>query len=169
MILIWRSPSQTVTDVRTRTLPQLDALLKEYTELAADLRNQNGPFQKSLAHIDQLGSNLERNDTVVGQLTADKEFASRLNTAIIKLSSSMDEIHAVLANLQTSTNQLPQTMASLKETVDTLPGVLMHAQQTIMEVGKLAKGVDSLPIIRSGAEQAAPPKTLQPTDIGGAP
>jgi ABC-type transporter Mla subunit MlaD len=189
--------TQTVSDVRTRTLPAVQALVEQYTQLAAELRSQQGPVQHTLAHIDQLTANLERTDTVLGQLTADKTLALQLNTAIARLSSSADELHGVLADLQKtsgafpamadqsrdvmaqasgaivnvrdSTAQLPAVMASLKQTVDTLPGVMAHTQQSLVEIERLVKGMEALPLIRDHVDATAGSGTLRPSDVGDAP
>ena len=189
--------NQTVADVRARTLPAVQALVEQYTQLAVDLRSQQGPVQRTLAHIDQLTANLERTDSVLGRLTSDKALADRLNGAITRLSSSADDLHAMIADLQKtsstlpamadqgrgmmtqasaaivnvrdSTAQLPAVMASLKQTVDTLPGVMAHTQQSLVELEKLVKGMEALPLIRDHIDAASPGASLRPTDLTEAP
>jgi ABC-type transporter Mla subunit MlaD len=163
------SINQTINDVRNKTLPEVEGLLKQYSQLAADLQNQQGPFVKTLVHLDRLSENLDRTDTVVGRITSDREFADKLDKAVTNLAASSDQIHQVLGNLQETTTKLPGVMTSLKQTVDTLPGVMLHTQQALIEVQKLVKAVESLPIIGGGVERTTPPKTLQPSDVEGSP
>ena len=183
-----------VADLQTKTLPAVQALVQQYTLLAMDLRSQQGPVQQTLAHLDQLTANLQRTDTVLGKLTADKPLADQLSVAVERMTASTDELQKVLGDLQktsgalpnmagqgadmmtaankaitnvnAATTQLPAVMASLKQTVDALPGVMIHTQQSLVEVEKLVRGMQALPLIRDHVEQASDTGPLKPTDVG---
>ena len=183
-----------VTDFRLNTQPAIQKLLDQYTLLAADLRNQGGPLQQTLVHVDRLAANLERTDSVLGKLTADKALAEELARAVGRLSASAEQLQATLANVrQTSagmpamgdqtrrtmaevdrsvtdiratTARLPALMASLQQTVDALPGVTAQTQQSLVEIERLVKGMQQLPLIRDHVDAtAADAGTLRPSDV----
>ena len=189
--------TQLVDDVRTHTLPAVQTILEQYSQLAVELRSHEGPLQHTLAHLDQVTANLQRRDSVVGRLTTDKGLADQLNQSIAKLSTTVDDLHAVMADLQKtsaglpaiaqqsqgvmaqasaaignvrdSTQQLPAVMLSLKRTVDTLPGVMAHTQQSLMEVEKLVKGMQALPLIRDHVDTAPQSAALRPSVLAEEP
>ncbi len=189
--------TQLVDDVRTRTLPAVQTILEQYSQLAVELRSQEGPLQHTLAHLDQVTANLQRTDSVVGRLTTDKGMAEQLNQSIVRLSSTIDALHGVMADLQKtsaglpvitrqgqgvmtqasaaignvrdSTAQLPAVMLSLKQSVDTLPGVMAHTQQSLVELEKLVRGMQALPLIRDHIDQTPQTATLRPTALAEEP
>jgi phospholipid/cholesterol/gamma-HCH transport system substrate-binding protein len=203
--------TQTVADVRTHTLPAVQALVEQYTQLAIDMRSREGPLQETLGHINALTANLARTDSVLGHLTADKTMADQLNNAVAALTASSQELQQVLgdlqhtsgalpafaaqgkgvidnashavSNIQDATAQLPAVMASLKQTtqtlpammdslkqtVDTLPGVMAHTQESLVEIEKLIKAMEALPLIRNHVDTASTGGSLQPTDVEASP
>jgi ABC-type transporter Mla subunit MlaD len=175
--------TQLVADVRTHTLPATQVILEQYAGLAMELRSQNGSLQHTLAHLDQVTANLGRTDSVVGRLTTDKVLADQLEASITKLSATVDDLHAVMADLQKTSSGLPAiseqsrgmiTQAStaignVRDATAQLPGLLAQTQQSMMEANRLIKGMEALPLIRDHIDNNPQAATLRPTALGEEP
>jgi ABC-type transporter Mla subunit MlaD len=135
--------NSTVSDVRMHTLPAIEALLQEYTKLAADLRSPHGPVQETFAHLDAVSANLQRSDSVLGRLTTDKELADRLDQAITKLTASTDDVHRLINNLEETTAELPKIAHSASSQVDKLPQMVDQTSKVMAEAETTLKDLEA--------------------------
>ncbi len=156
--------NQTLLDVRDKTLPAVNALLQQYTQLAINLQDPRGSLQGTLANLDHLTAQLGRTDNVVGQLLNDKHMQQNVDQIVTRLSRSTDDIQAVIANLRATTNTMPELMQNAVGEEKQIGEMMAEAQKSLRDlqlsiqdvpqiVGSLQKTVDQLPDIMAQVEQ----------------
>lgn len=152
-----RSLNETLETIRTKTVPAVQDLVREYTLLASDLRNPEGPVQRSLQHFDNVAARLEKNDSLVGKLVNDHAMADSFASSIDKLNSSMDNVQGMLKSLQETAVELPKIARSASAQVDQLPPMIEQTHKAVEQVnvtlGSLQKATAELPIIMEQVRQ----------------
>jgi phospholipid/cholesterol/gamma-HCH transport system substrate-binding protein len=147
--------SQMIQEFRTKTVPKINTLIDQFGALATQFLDPHGPTQSLLANLNTVSARLQANDNIAGRILNDKELADNLAQTIVKLNASVDTIGS--------------TVASLRKTTDQLPDVVVQLQQTLVEVQKLLRGLEGLPLVRNYVDQKTTEQQLRPSDIGGTP
>jgi len=182
-----KEPSQmieeTLSAVRDEALPAIKELrvaIAQYSQLAAELRDERGNLQQALSHLNRLGTTLERGEGVAGMLLSDPKPARELRAALPRLNASLDEMHAALASTRKLADRLPRIGAdlelsmqniqatsaeaarlasalpgmekSVRQALDTLPGVLLQHQETLYQIQRLTEGVQRSWLVRGYME-----------------
>lgn len=149
--------NKTLADIRSHTLPAAEGLLKEYTKLAADLRDPHSPLQQTLARIDAVTARLERNDNALGRLLNDKQLADDLSQTLSKLNATADSAQLALADLQKTVAEFPKIAASASSQIDKLPAMVDQTRQMMLEVQRalqdLQKTTAQLPAVVGSVKQ----------------
>jgi phospholipid/cholesterol/gamma-HCH transport system substrate-binding protein len=147
--------SQMIQEFRTNTVPKINTLIDQFGALATQFLDPHGPTQSLLANLNGVSARLQANDNIAGRILNDKQLADNLAQTIVKLNASVDTIGS--------------TVASLRKTTDQLPDVVVQLQQTLVEVQKLLRGLEGLPLVRDYVDQKTSEQQLRPSDIGGTP
>ncbi len=148
---------QLLQQFKDTTLPAIE----EYTKLAADLRNPEGPLMKLLANLEAITAGLEKGEGTAGQMLRDPAIAEELKSILAKVNSSLDDIRK-------TTQQLPPMAEKVGEEMKDLPGLVLQTQETIREAERLIEGIQQNWLIRGNIPQ---PKssTLIPASEVSAP
>ncbi len=175
---------ETLAAVRDEALPAIKELrfaISEYSQLASELRAEQGNLQQALLHLNRVGTALDKGEGLAGMLLFDPKPARELRAALPKLNASLDELHATLVGARTLTDRLPQIGAdmqesmknirassvearrlasatpelekSVKQVVDTVPGMLLQTQETLYQIQRLTEGVQRSWLVRGYMDQ----------------
>ncbi len=131
--------------------------IEEYTALAADLRNTNGPLVKLLANLEQITAGLTRGEGSAGQLLRDPALADELTRILTQVNESLAEVKKILADVKATTRQLPPVAERVGRETEDLPGMVVQTQETLREAERLIEGLQQHWLIRKYVP--APPAT----------
>lgn len=130
--------------VQKATVPAIE----EYTKLAADLRDAEGPLMKLLANLEGITDGLERGEGSVGQLLRDPTAAREVEAILAKVNEALAEVQKILADVKASTTKLPPVTARIERETEDLPGLMLQTQETLREAERLIAGIQQHWIIR---------------------
>lgn len=160
-----------ITEIAQDILKQIqDATLpaiKEYTQLAADLRNADGPLMKLLAHLEQITGALERGEGSAGRLLRDPATAEEIQRILAQVNEAMGEVQKILADVKATTTQIPPMAAKVGREMDDLPGTVAQTQETIREAERLIEGIQRHWLIRKHVPQPQVPPLIPAVEAGG--
>ncbi len=122
--------------------------IREYTALAADLRNAEGPLMKLLSNLESLSGGLQRGEGSVGQLLRDPKAAQEVESILCKVNDALAQVNKVLADVKAATVQLPPMAARVGDEVEDLPGLVAQTQVTLREAERLVEGIQQHWLIR---------------------
>lgn len=125
-----------LTQIQDATLPAI----KQYTELAAELRSPEGPLMKLLANLEQITSALNRGEGTAGQLLKDPAVAQDIERILRQVQQSLTDAQVVLKDVQALTVKLPPMADKVGSEVDVLPGTVAQAQEALRETERLIVG-----------------------------
>jgi len=133
------------------------AAIREYTALAADLRNPKMPLQQTIGHLGQITGSIEKGEGLVGRLLNDPKMAEQISVLLPKLNAAFDELAVVLKNLGSTANNLTDLTGSAREDMKKLPVLLDTTRDALTELQLTLKDVrkttEKLPSIVEGASQ----------------
>jgi phospholipid/cholesterol/gamma-HCH transport system substrate-binding protein len=155
-------PSEKVTailnQVQAQAVPALEearAAIREYTALAADLRNPKKPLQMTISHLEQITGSIEKGEGLVGKLMSDPKMAEQVNALLPKFNAAFDELQGVLQNLGKTAGNLSGLTASAQEDMKKLPALLDTTKDALTELQITLKDVRKttakLPELMEGA------------------
>lgn len=188
---------ETLAAVRDEALPAIKELrfaISEYSQLASELRAEQGNLQQALLHLNRVGTALEQGEGLAGMLLFDPKPARELRAALPKVNASLDALHATLVGARTLTDRLPQIGAdmqesmknirassvearrlasatpelekSVKQVVDTVPGMLLQTQETLYQIQRLTEGVQRSWLVRGYMDQPQTGARLSADRVG---
>jgi ABC-type transporter Mla subunit MlaD len=138
--------------------------------LADELNNSVGALSTASTELQQVLADLQHTSSgLPGFAVQGKAVIDNASRAVANLQDATADLPAVMAALKQTAQTLPAMMASLKQTVDTMPGVMAHTQESLVEIEKLVKAMEALPLIRNHVDTASTGGPLQPTDVGVSP
>lgn len=153
-----------ITEIAQDILKQLqDAilpLLQEYTKLAADLRNPEGPLMKSLTHLEEISRGLAQGEGSAGQLLRDPKAAEEIDRILV-------QVREILADLKETTARLPPMAETVGREVDALPGTVVQSQETLREAERLIEGIQQHWLIRKYVPSSQLPEMIPAIQAGG--
>lgn len=135
-------------------------LLQEYTQLAADLRNPEGPLMKLLARLEEISSGLAQGEGSAGKFLRDP-------TAAQEIERILAQVKAILADLKEVSTRLPPMAETVGREVDALPGTVAQSQETLREAERLIEGIQRHWLIRKNVPSATLPDIIPPIEAGG--
>lgn len=142
--------------IQDATLP----LLQEYTKLAADLRDPNGPLMKLLANLDEISRGLAGGEGSAGQFLRDTKTVEEVDRILA-------QVRAILADLKETTARLPPMAATVGREVDALPGTVVQSQETLRETERLIEGIQQHWLIRKYVPSEQLPDMIPAIQAGG--
>ena len=188
---------ETLAAIRQEALPAIKELrgaISEYGRLATELRERQTDLQAALAHLNRVGSALEKGEGMAGMLLFDPEPAAQLREAMPKVNASLSELHATLvearrlaehfpqigADMQASMKNIratseeaqriaaavPEIERSILRSADAAPAVLLQAQATLYEIQRLTEALQRNWLIRGSMEPSAAGERLDGERVG---
>jgi len=139
-------------------LKQVSGATVEYTRLAADLRNPDGPLMQLLGHLNQLAAGLEKGEGPAGLLLRDPATAKQI-------SASLAEVRRILADVRQATDQLPAMAKTVGGEVRDASGLVLQTQSAIREAEKLIAGIERNWLVRRYIPQAEPSTRIPPQAV----
>ena len=139
-------------------LKQVRGAVEEYTRLAADLRNPNGPLLQLLSHLSQIAAGLEKGEGPAGKLLRDPAMAQQINDA-------MAEVRRILADVRQATAQLPAMAKTAGGEVKDASGLVLQTQSAIREAEKLIEGIQKHWLLRRYVDQTEPSTRIPPQAV----
>jgi len=131
-------------EVRAVTVPaieQLQLAMEEYTGLAADLRDPDGPVQEMLASLNSIAKGLEAGEGAAGKLLRDPEVAADVERIVFSIQYTVDHVNEILEQVAIAAAELPQITGRLKGEMEDIPGLVYQTQVTLQETEVLLKGL----------------------------
>ena len=183
-----------IRDEALPAIKELRSTISEYAMLAEELRAQQVHIRTALQHFNSIGEGLQKGQGVAGMLLFDPKPAADLRAALPKINASLDELHATLLATRTITRRLPQMGAdmqailknvresstdarrlaaalpgleeSAEQVVDMLPGVLLQSQETLLQIQRLAEGLQRSWLVRGSMDQPGSAGRLSSDRVG---
>jgi phospholipid/cholesterol/gamma-HCH transport system substrate-binding protein len=188
---------ETLAAIRDEALPAIKELrvaISEYSQLASELRAEQGNLQQALVHMNRVGTALEQRQGLAGMLLFDPGPARELRAALPRVNASLEELHGTLAGARQLADRLPQIGADMQESmknirassaeaqrlaatvpeleksvrqiVDTVPGVLLQTQETLYQVQRLTEAVQRSWLVRGYMDQPQSSTRLSSDRVG---
>ncbi|GAB4170096.1 MAG: hypothetical protein Tsb0017_24750 [Geothermobacteraceae bacterium] len=129
-----------LASVERATLPTL----QEYTALAAELRDPEGPVQQLVMHASSIAAKLDKGQGSLGQLLNDRQLALQLQRTLDRLEDSLEQVQQVLATAQDSAATLGRVVDETGNRLERLPAVL---EKTDAVLADIKKTTEQLPAI----------------------
>jgi ABC-type transporter Mla subunit MlaD len=152
--------TQLAGELQKQAIPAVQearAAIREYTQLAADLRDPKKPLQQTIAHLGAITGSIEKGEGLVGRLLSDPKMAEQISAMLPKLNNSLDQMADVLKGLGKTSGNLADITATAKEDLKRLPALLDTTQESLTELTGTMKDIRkttaNLPAIVEGAGQ----------------
>lgn len=150
------------------TITQLRLMLREYTILAADLRDPEGPLLPIMARIDGLLETVEQGEGALGRLLKDPETADQIRELLTRVNDSMTSVQEILQRLREVSDGLPASADVLEQELQELPAVVEQGRSTLREAERLLVGLQNHWLIRGAVTGEEVPPWIAPTGVSGA-
>jgi len=150
-----------VKKVESATIPLLNQLreaAKEYTGLAADLRNPKGHLQSLLARLDEMAQGLEQGKGSAGKLLKDPETLDNVNRTIVS-------VNATVLSLRDILEQTKVIMEDVKATSSELPTVMEQTEEAVREAEAVLSGIQKHWLLRKYMEKEPSSERIPPSEV----
>lgn len=136
-------------EAKFKTLETLDlvqALLKEYTLVASDLRNPEGELQRMLANLNRISQGLADGEGPAGALLRDPAFTAEIKKLTAQVNESLAHVNGLLVEARKSAALVPGLVSNVTATTAGLPAI----------VGKVDRSLDGVPTIVNAVGAGTP-------------
>ncbi len=160
--------AELLKQIRETTVPALEKVQRtvdEYGNLAADLRNPEGPLLKLLANLEQITAGLQKGEGSAGKILRDPQMANDLKGILDKVDQSLVEVKGILEDVKKTTAQLPPMAEKVGGEVNDLPGLVLQTQETLRESERLIEGIQRHWLIRGNIPQPEPTQLISPIEV----
>ncbi len=130
--------TEILASVESATLPTL----QEYTKLAAELRDPQGPVQTLLGKANRIATTLDQGQGTLPMLLNDETLAKSLLQTMHKLNASLAQLEKVLQTAEETGSKLGTVAASFDQQLQPVSGLL---EQTGQILHNLQRASDPLP------------------------
>ncbi len=138
--------TEILASVESATLPTL----QEYTKLAAELRDPQGPVQTLLAKTNRIATTLEQGDGTLPTLLNDPTLVNELTSTMTNLNTSLDQLQTVLKTAENTGLKLGQAADNFDNHLESLPKLLNDTQEILQD---LQQTTNNLPDISNDLQQ----------------
>ncbi len=122
--------TEILASVESATLPTL----QEYTKLAAELRDPQGPVQTLLSKANRIATTLEQGDGTLPMLLNDQTLAKNLFGTMLKLKASLDQLQNVLQIAQETGSKLGAAADVFDKHLQPLSGLMQQTGQILQNL-----------------------------------
>ena len=136
--------NEVITQIRGEAIPairELRAAVVQYAELAAALRDPDGPVQKLLTRSATIAGQVEQGEGVVGRLVMDPEWANQLSELWTKLDASITEAQVAVKEAGRSASAAADIAESVRSQMEQLPQLVTQTQQVLEETQAILKSI----------------------------
>jgi len=157
-----------IAEIRKAVLPALEKLQKaveEYTALAADLRNPEGPLLKMLANVEQITDGLKKGEGTAGRLLRDPAAAEEVDKILKRVDASLAQVDGILADVKATTAQLPAIAGKVGVEARDLGGLVAQTQEAIREAERLVEGLQNHWLIRKYIPHPESTAVIPPSEV----
>ncbi len=154
-----------VEQIQEAVLPvlrEVEATLKEYRGLAADLRDPDHSLQQLLGQLNAIADGLRKGEGTAGRLLRDPALADEAQKAVAQLRSligkveeAVTETRGILHNVRMASEGLPGAMATVQGELRDVPGLVLQTRATLQETERLLAGLQRHWLLRGAMEPAA--------------
>ncbi len=154
--------TEILAEVKKATLPTLE----EYTRLAADLRNPEGPLQMLLLRISHIADTLQTGEGIMPKLLRDRSLATELEETLRGANVSLEGLQKTLKSAETTSSKLALMTDNVNRQLDSLPQLMALTKEVLGDTRQvmqsLQQATDRLPDIAGnlGTEMQALPGLL---------
>jgi len=155
-------------EVKKAVVPALEQLQKavtEYTALAADLRNTNGPLIGLLIQLEDIATDLQSGKGTAGHILKDPALAREMETLLQQVQSSLAEVQSVLADVKKTTAQLPAMAETVGGEVRKTPELMDQTHETLREAERLIEGIQRHWLLRKNIPVEGAPDSIPPAEV----
>ncbi len=135
--------TEILASVESATLPTL----QEYTKLAAELRDPQGPVQTLLAKTNRIVANLEQGSGTLPMLLNDPGLAKNILATVASLDAALDQLQDVLQTAEVTGSKLGTAAENFGQYLQPLPGLI---KQTDEILSNMKQASDHLPGMTQG-------------------
>jgi phospholipid/cholesterol/gamma-HCH transport system substrate-binding protein len=114
-------------------LEDLRGAAREYTALAAEVRDRGGNLQKLLANLEEVVATVNRGEGTIGRLVRDPALAERLEAAAGRVDTAAGEAELFLRDLRASAAEVKEIVATLHAETDEARGIMSAAKGVLQE------------------------------------
>ncbi len=139
-----------VTEILARVESATLPTLQEYTQLAAELRDPQGPVQTLLASANRIANNLENGKGPLPMLLNDEALAKDLLGTLTRLDGALDQLQSILQTADATGKKLGEAAENLDQYLQPLPGLM---QQSGAVLNDLQRASGHLPTISQGVSE----------------
>jgi len=160
-------------EVRAVTVPAIEQLqhaLEEYTGLAEDLRDPDGPVQELLMSLSAIAQGLEDGEGPAGKLLRDEAMAQEIEGSVARVNALLDELTGVVETISLAAEPLPRMVDRVAGELEDVPGLVNQTQATLVEVEVLLSGIQRHWLLRKYMEsdKRDPDVRIEPSSLIGA-
>lgn len=159
---------QMLEQLRATAVPAIEQVQKavtEYTALAADLRNPEGPLLKLLSNLESITAGLHRGEGAAGQLLRDPDTAAEVKGIVEKINAALEDVKIILEDVRKTAAEFPPVAQKIGKESDNIPGLLIQTQETLREAERLIEGIQQHWIIRKYVPQPSSPPLIRPSEV----
>jgi len=152
----------TIEDVRAKALEVLDQgmkALEQFTGLASDLRDPEGPVLKLVNNLQELAQGLEEGRGPAGAILRDPALADDLRRVV-------KDLKTVSTRIAEMATRMAGVMDKLGSEAEHIPGSMLQVRDTLRETQQLLEALQRHWLIRSYVEPPAEPGLLPPSTLG---
>ena len=135
------------------SLEKVQKTIDEYRNLAADLRNTNGPLMQFIAHLSDITAGIQKGEGPVGKMLRDPQMAKQLGDVLA-------QVQLIIADVKQTTAQLPGIAKNASGEVSDASGMMLQTQSAIREGEKLIEGLQKHWLIRKYVDQVTVPERV---------
>ena len=191
------SLEKTIAQIRDEVVPGIQEArrgVKEYTDLAAELRRPDSDLQQAFARLNRIFADVEKGEGLAGKVLSDPEMAGEVQKAMAGINAALAEtqlvlqdlrkttttvagqseqslaqFQAILQDIQKTTASLPQTVKSINQTTEAMPAMVLQMQETLRQIQRLVEGAQRSWLLRGTVERDATGGgvRIRPEDVGG--
>jgi ABC-type transporter Mla subunit MlaD len=134
--------NELITAIREEVVPTLQELrrsLQEYTRLAQNLGDPNGPLQLSLSHLRNVTADVDSGQGLAGRLVRDPALADQVEALLLKLNGSAAEAEQLVADLRKTSARLPKMADATDDAIQQLAALTAQTRQTLGQAEAVLK------------------------------
>jgi ABC-type transporter Mla subunit MlaD len=132
-------------EAKSKTLETLDlvqALLKEYTAVAVELRDPEGHLQQILTSVDAISHGLAKGEGPAGVALRDPEFAAQIKKLTSQVNESLTRVNTILAETEKSMSAVPGLVSNITATTGGFPAILAKVERTLEPLPAILRQVE---------------------------
>lgn len=160
--------------------------VRNYGDLAADLRSTNGPLMKTASNIEQITANLKSDEGALmktlanvekvtaglkdgegtaGKILRDPATINQVHDILGQVSNSILRLQGIIDDVKQTTVKVPPMATKVNRELDDLPGTVLQVQETLRQTQRLIEGIQKMWPIRSNVPQPEPVELIPTSDV----